>query len=215
MENIIESIEPINPIKPIETIILKTPHSLLSIRQFSKTLLLENCVNDVVPLLQHHPPIIIYGKKCKQNRNVGFFSDTVPYYYYSGKKHDSLQCTDNLRELIITINNIYGAKYNGILVNEYLNGKDYIGAHSDNESELDINAGVVALSWGAQRKFRIHTKKENIKLLDLLTTHGQLLQMSGDFQKEFVHSIPIESTVKEKRISFTFRRHAENNDLID
>ena len=36
-----------------------------------------------------------------------------------------------------------------------------------------------------------------------------MLQMGGDFQKEFTHEIPIEKKVKEPRISFTFRKHTE------
>ena len=36
---------------------------------------------------------------------------------------------------------------------------------------------------------------------------GNMVQMSGNFQKEFTHEIPVEKKIKEERISFTFRRH--------
>jgi len=34
-----------------------------------------------------------------------------------------------------------------------------------------------------------------------------MLQMKGEFQKEFTYEIPVEKKVKTKRISFTFRKH--------
>jgi len=31
--------------------------------------------------------------------------------------------------------------------------------------------------------------------------------MGGDFQKEFLHEIPVQKKIKEPRFSFTFRKH--------
>jgi hypothetical protein len=47
--------------------------------------LLEQCVSYVEPLLEVHPEIIVYGKTCRQHRNIGFFSDESIGYQYSGK----------------------------------------------------------------------------------------------------------------------------------
>ena len=46
-------------------------------------------------------------------------------------------------------------------------------------------------------------------MVDIPTESYDMIQMSGNFQKEFLHEIPIEKKVKEGRYSFTFRRHSE------
>jgi alkylated DNA repair dioxygenase AlkB len=104
------------------------------------------------------------------------------------------------------VNKKFKTRFNGILVNKYANGLDNIGEHSDDESQLD-NAGVVAISYGAIRKFRIRDKKTKKIVKDIPTLPNQIIQMAGDFQKEFKHGIPVEKKVKEPRISFTFRKH--------
>ena len=47
--------------------------------------LLKQCISHVEPLLLERPEIIIYGKPCKQHRNVGFFSNESIGYKYSKK----------------------------------------------------------------------------------------------------------------------------------
>ena len=36
----------------------------------------------------------------------------------------------------IIVNNLFKVNFNGILVNRYADGKDYIGSHSDDEKNL-------------------------------------------------------------------------------
>jgi len=42
---------------------------------FADTELLKRCIIDIDPQLEERPEIIIFGNKCKQQRNVGFFSN--------------------------------------------------------------------------------------------------------------------------------------------
>ena len=49
--------------------------------------------------------------------------------------------------------------------------------------------------------------KTNKIVQDIITRNNHLIQMAGNFQKEFTHEIPIEKYVKEVRYSFTFRKH--------
>ncbi len=112
----------------------------------------------------------------------------------------------SLEELLKMVNKIFGTDYNGILVNKYKTGEDYISAHSDDEISLD-KSGVVAISWGTTRKFRIRNKQTKKIVGDFPLESGNMVQMSGNFQKEFTHEIPVEKKIKEERISFTFRRH--------
>ena len=168
--------------------------------------LLEKCISYVEPRLEERPEIIIYGKPCKQHRNVGFFSDESIGYKYSKKLMASKPLSTSLSDLIVAINNMLGTQFNGILVNKYLDGNDYIGAHSDDETGLD-GLGVVAISYGSERIFRIRNKNDKTIVCDEPTTHCGILHMGGNFQKLYTHEIPMQKKIKESRISFTFRKH--------
>jgi alkylated DNA repair dioxygenase AlkB len=173
---------------------------------FANKELLDQCMLYVDPLLEERPEIIIYGKICKQARNVGFFSDESIGYKYSKKLMKSKPLSKDLSDLLITINKILGTQFNGILVNKYMDGSDYIGAHSDDETGLD-GIGVVAISYGSERIFRIRDKHTKTVVCDEPTTHCGILHMGGNFQKLYTHEIPIQKKIKEPRISFTFRKH--------
>ncbi len=168
--------------------------------------LVDSCVDDIRPLLNDYPQIIVYGKKCLQRRSVGFFSDSIIGYKYSGKIETSQRLTKNLKILLDHINIKFNSDFNGILVNKYKDGLEYISDHSDNEQEIS-DKGVISVSYGATRKFRIRNKLTKKIVKDILTENYQIIQMSGNFQKEFLHGIPIEKKIKEERISFTFRKH--------
>jgi len=93
-------------------------------------------------------------------------------------------------------------------VNKYVNGNDYIGAHSDSEIGVD-DKGVVALSYGAERIFRIRSKKDKKIVHEEPTTNGSLMHMGGAFQKIYTHEIPVQKKIKNARISITFRKHVK------
>ena len=168
--------------------------------------LLQNCITDVESQLEVRPEIIIFGKICKQRRNVGFFSNKSIGYTYSKKMMESLPLSTHMSELLQTINTLIGADFNGILVNKYIDGNDYISAHSDDELGLD-KIGVVSISYGAERIFRIRHKESKNIIYDEITTNYSILHMGGNFQKLYTHEIPIQKKIKESRISFTFRKH--------
>jgi alkylated DNA repair dioxygenase AlkB len=157
--------------------------------------------------LDYHPAIVVYGKTVHQQRSVSFFSDETVGYKYSGQMAKSKPLTASLKTLLVYINLFFGAKFNGILINKYENGEETIGKHSDDESSLDRTAGVVSISVGAVRKFRIRNKKTGEIVADVPTEANKIIQMYGDFQKEFTHEIPIEKRIRDTRYSFTFRKH--------
>ena len=101
---------------------------------------------------------------------------------------------------------MFKTDFNGILVNKYENGLDYISEHSDDESALS-SIGVLCVSYGAIRKFRICDRETRKIVMDVLTNENEILHMGGDFQKEFMHGIPVEKKVTDPRWSFTFRKH--------
>jgi len=168
--------------------------------------LLESCITDIEPHLEERPEIILFGRKCKQQRNVGFFSNESIGYKYSKKMMESKPLSKSMSDLLIIINTMIGAEFNGILINKYIDGNDYISPHSDDESFLD-KSGVVSISYGAERIFRIRNKETKEIVCDEITKPGIILYMGGNFQKLYTHEIPVQKKIKESRISFTFRKH--------
>uniref|UniRef100_A0A6C0AC61 Fe2OG dioxygenase domain-containing protein n=1 Tax=viral metagenome TaxID=1070528 RepID=A0A6C0AC61_9ZZZZ len=192
--------------------VLETKNSFLDIYDLSQDEnfknLVKSSVKETTPLLNIKPEIVVYGKKRNQNRDIGFFSNTSIGYKYSGQLAKSIKLTKSTKLLLEYINYKFNANFNGILINKYNDGKESIGKHSDDESCLG-NVGVMAISFGAVRKFRIKDKFTGSKQLDLDTKNYSIIHMGGNFQKEFTHEIPIESKVKTARWSLTFRHHTE------
>ena len=153
------------------------------------------------------PPIPMFGKLRPQPRNIQFRSDESKGYFYSGGVAEALPLNDDMRHVIAWANALVGAKYNGILMNQYTNGTKSVGAHADSEAGLDTSAGVLAISFGATRKFRIRDKRTNQRFKDVPARQGEAIQMKGAFQSVFHHEIPKEPSVLGERISLTFRRH--------
>jgi alkylated DNA repair dioxygenase AlkB len=168
--------------------------------------LLKKCISDIETQLEERPTIIVFDKICKQNRDVGFFSNDSKGYLYSQKLMESKPLSNAMIELLVSINTMLGAKYNGILVNKYNDGNDYIGAHSDSEVGLDP-VGVACISYGSERNFRIRNKNDKKIVHEENTTHCSILHMGGKFQKYYTHEIPIQKKIKGVRFSFTFRKH--------
>lgn len=134
----------------METLI-KTDASALITHELEPEILviLEQCIQEIDTELDYHPEIIIYGKICHQQRSIGFYSDTSKGYNYSSTLTPSKKMKPCLRELLIYINDKFDASFNGILINKYETGEEYIGKHSDDEKGLQPNCGVIAMSFGA------------------------------------------------------------------
>lgn len=188
--------------------IIQTNDSSLKIGYFKDLDLIDKCISDIQDKLVHKPEIKVFGKICHQPRDVGFFSDDSVGYKYSRQIMPAQSLTPSLSSLLDIVNKEFDANFNGILVNLYVDGNDSIGDHSDDEASLG-KEGVIAISTGAVRKFRIREKSSRKIVKDIPMEHGMILQMCGDFQKEFTHGIPVEKRVKKPRISFTFRHHKE------
>ena len=187
-------------------ILIQTHNSSLKIIKHNFKELLEKCILEISGKLIEKPKIIVYGKVCHQNRNIGFFSNFSIGYKYSNKLQKSNKLTPALNELLEQINKKFNSDFNGILINKYDNGTQYIGSHSDDENGLG-NIGILSLSYGAERNFRIRNKKDRKIVENIKTKDDEIILMEGDFQKEFMHEIPIQKKVTNIRYSFTFRKH--------
>ena len=179
---------------PLLSTKIETATSFLKIYSFPDKELLDNCILDI-------------KKKLSVNRyrKVGFFSDDFSGDYMYGKmkiaKTEVL--SPNMKNLLNMINEIFETDYNGILVNEYENGNNFIEKHRDSKNHP--TNGVLIISYGATRTFRIFDSKNKITEIPLI--EGQVLHMSKDFQTEFEHDLKIEPAVKEKRYSLSFHKY--------
>jgi alkylated DNA repair dioxygenase AlkB len=197
----------------MEDILIQTETSFLRKKNINemkdiniKQELLDLCIDDVKDKLEIKPPIIIRERVVNQKRDVGFFSDVSIGYYYSNQLAKSKPLTTNLEILMNEINEMFGSSFNGILINRYANGSEFISPHSDDEKNLD-NFGVVSISYGGERIFRIRNKKTKEIEIDIPLNNMDILHMGGNFQKEFTHEIPSTKKHVNVRYSFTFRNH--------
>lgn len=181
--------------------------------------IIEASVQACGSLLEIKPPVMVFGKLCQQNRDVGFFANPKDSYgyFYSRTFMPSQNPPDAIQQLLDEVNDALGAAYNGVLVNRYCDGEDYISDHQDDEKGLDP-AGVLTISYGGERTFRIRDYKTKEILSNTRTKHMHALLMQGElFQQKLTHGIPKEPKKKgnEKvraRYSFTFRQHCKKNE---
>jgi len=91
------------------------------------------------------------------------------------------------------INEKFETDFNGVLVNEYDNGNQFIEKHRDSKNHPTV--GVLIISYGATRTFRVFDSHNKITEIPLI--HGHVLHMSGNFQKEFEHDLKKELKIKD------------------
>jgi alkylated DNA repair dioxygenase AlkB len=153
----------------------------------------------------------IYGKEVEVPRyQKSFLRD----YTFSGLDH---KCDQTLPAAILPLwqwaqDSKYAedGEFNQCLVNWYENGNNYIGAHSDDESQLVENSTIISISLGATRKFRIRSKDDKNYRYDVDLESGTAAIMMDDMQKRYKHEIVKVSGKKGagigRRINVTFRK---------
>jgi alkylated DNA repair dioxygenase AlkB len=205
----------ITQMNTIEEHKLSSDESLKVTSMKSHSDLVSQCYEAVKSKLLIKPPIMIFGKICNQQRDVGFFSDVSKGYNYSNQTMKSQVLTPELENLIDFVNEEMGSDCNGILINRYNSGSDYIGAHSDDESGLSGNNEVFAITFYPDGKsqnpriFRVREKSSKSILVDVKINHLEGVLMSGkNFQKKYTHEVPKMTRCKDVRVSFTFRKHS-------
>jgi alkylated DNA repair dioxygenase AlkB len=165
--------------------------------------------------------VIIFNNEVPMPRYSQSFGNP---YYYSGKVHEVKPVPEVLKPFKEFVNELGLGEFNQVLVNWYENGHHYIGKHRDNESQFEDKSPIVSISLGAERTFRIRSYKDlsfssNDKIIsfkqneiikDIKMSHGLLLVMGGEFQKELTHEVPKINGKKglqtNGRINITFRK---------
>lgn len=153
--------------------------------------------------------IRVYGKEYPEPRLTAWYGDAGARYEYSGIVHEPLAWTPVLGELRARIVAASGERFNSVLLNQYRDGRDSVGWHSDDEPELGLHPCVASLSLGVPRRFLLRPRQKNgAASFGLDLPAGSLLVMKGAIQANWQHALPKTARVHEPRINLSFRQVA-------
>lgn len=148
--------------------------------------------------------VTLFGKKHLTKREVAWYGEKPYTYRYAGNDKVALPWTPVLTTIKERIELLTGETYNSCLLNQYHDGTEGMGWHSDNETMLKKAGAITSVSFGANRDFqfrhRMTKEKKNILLED-----GSVLLMKGTIQEHWQHQLPKRLKVKVSRINLTFR----------
>lgn len=156
-----------------------------------------------------HDELVMFGKTIITDRKVAWYGMKEFEYTYSRKTKKATLFNPLLIELKEKIEKTTGAEYNSCLLNFYHSGEEGMGWHTDDEKELVKHSSIASMSIGAERRFlfkhRITKEKSEI-----LLENGSILDMQGEIQDNWLHSLPKTKKISEPRINLTFRNYDLN-----
>jgi alkylated DNA repair dioxygenase AlkB len=163
-------------------------------------------VHDEVVWERHR--LRLFGREVDSPRLSCWIGDADAVYTYSGTRFTPHPWTPACGELRDEISVLCGERYNSVLCNLYRDGRDSMGWHSDDESELGPQPCIASLSLGATRRFRLRHRRDPARRLELELVSGSLLLMAGATQRNYRHDLPKSARIVEPRINLTFRNVA-------
>jgi len=149
--------------------------------------------------------VVMFGKRLILRRLSAWYGDDSFEYTYSQVSHKALPWTPTLSKIKQEVERLSGASYNSCLLNFYHDGEDYMGWHSDDESELDPTGSIASVSLGAERKFAFKHRRTK-KTVSTFLSDGSVLLMKPPSQEHWLHTLRKSKKVSEGRINLTFRK---------
>ncbi|QOW44867.1 MULTISPECIES: alpha-ketoglutarate-dependent dioxygenase AlkB [Acinetobacter] len=164
-------------------------------------LYIDNFIEDPQKLFEVLSHKIVWDSRMTARKTASFGKA----YNYSQMSYPEVTFLEELKPLIVQIENVLGFEPNNCLINFYENGQARMGWHSDQTDILYPETGVAIVSLGSERilKFRKIGNPEITK--EYLLASGSLLYMTQSVQKEWQHAIPKHET-DQARMSLTFRK---------
>tara|TARA_R110002049_G_scaffold7173_4_gene42577 strand:- start:6438 stop:7049 length:612 start_codon:yes stop_codon:yes gene_type:complete len=153
-----------------------------------------------------HDELVMFGKTIITDRKVAWYGIKEFEYTYSKKTKKATLFNPLLKELKEIVEKTTGAQYNSCLLNFYHNGNEGMGWHADDEKELTRHSSIASISLGAERRF-IFKHKSTKEKAEILLENGSLVDMHGEIQDNWLHSLPKTKKVNQPRINLTFRNY--------
>jgi alkylated DNA repair dioxygenase AlkB len=135
-----------------------------------------------------------------------WYSDPGLGYEYSGVTQQGGIWTDQLLRIKERAEQCAGSAFNSLLLNQYRDGNDSIGFHTDAEPQLGQNPAVATLSFGSEREIVLKHRKKTKERLTFRLAHGSCFVMAGASQHHWLHGLPKSEQPVSERISLTFRQ---------
>ncbi|QFY43414.1 alpha-ketoglutarate-dependent dioxygenase AlkB [Candidatus Methylospira mobilis] len=145
------------------------------------------------------------GRQFVLPRLQTWHADSGIRYSYSNNLLETRPWTPLLSDIRAKIEASLNLSFNSVLVNCYRNGEDHVGWHADNEPELGELPFIASLTLGVERPFAYRHKKTS-ENGSILLRSGTLLIMQPDFQRHWLHSVPVDKNTTHGRINLTFRK---------
>ena len=158
---------------------------------------------DGIAWQQHH--VVIFGRQLPAPRLSAWHGSPEAHYAYSGLALAPRPWTAPLLDLKTRIETAADCSLNSVLLNQYRNGRDSMGWHSDDEPELGTNPTVASLSLGGTRRFLLRHKRRDHPSVEIPLGHGALLIMRGPTQTYWQHQVPKTRRPCTLRLNLTFR----------
>jgi len=117
--------------------------------------------------------------------------------------------TPELLALKERIEQEFGYKFNGVLLNLYRDNNDSVAWHRDKESRYGKRPVIASISLGETRNFDFRKKDHHQSKYSLPLPNGSLLIMKGDLQENWEHRIAKSTIPMKERINLTFRLISE------
>lgn len=152
--------------------------------------------------------IRLFGREVDSPRLSCWIGDPGTGYRYSGTRFEPHPWPAPLAAVRTRLLKELGVDFNSVLANQYRDGRDAMGWHSDDERELGPSPLIASLSLGATRRFVLRHRREPTRKLAVELPPGSLLLMAGPTQREFRHALPRTARRVGARINLTFRRIA-------
>lgn len=160
-------------------------------------------------LLALHPPelgkIKMFGKVIDTPRYQANYGQE---YYYTGIPHPANPIPHPyLEDLMAWVSQHSGHEYRQLIINWYMDGRHYIGAHSDSEKGIISNSPIYSITLGPKctRDFQIISIPTKKVVHQIPLTHEDVLIMGGSMQKCYKHAVPKTNAIVGPRINVTFR----------
>lgn len=148
----------------------------------------------------------MYDKMVITPRLTAWYGDKNGSYESADNNTSNTQTwTHELLALKTRIEQEFGYKFNGVLLNFYRDNNDSVAWHRDKESRYGKRPVIASISLGQTRNFDFRKKDHHESKYSLPLPHGSLLIMKGDLQENWEHRIAKSRIPMKERINLTFR----------